>query len=245
MGAHCQDIRGRLLELARLGLAREEPAAELTEHLGVCAPCRVWAERAERLRRHCSVLPRLQAPFELDGRVFAALEAGPRPHRAPQSLTDLPEVSAPSELSGRVARALSGDAGGLSPSRAPTVLARLVSEELADPARATIRRQVSALPRLSAPAALDRRVAREITRPAPRSRGGRRSALAAALLCAALFVARGLWTGAPEPEPAQLSFELVRTSDPDALSPLARSFSPALLSSASRRPSGPDGEEEL
>ena len=100
--------------------------------LGGCAECTAWAQRQVRLTQALGGLERLAAPEQLEDRLFDTDELDARP----------------------TAELLRGLAGG----SAPSVLDRLVEEELADPAGQRARRFIGDLERLSAPAALGERL---------------------------------------------------------------------------------------
>lgn len=109
---------------------------------------------ASRLARALRSLPRASAPAELEAQLRAELGAEAAP--SARALESLPRASAPRELEERLRAELETAAaeepgweepiGTLPRLRAPEVLARLVAEELTNPA-ATVERFVGDLPR--------------------------------------------------------------------------------------------------
>ncbi|MBL8863075.1 MAG: hypothetical protein JNK02_13855 [Planctomycetes bacterium] len=135
----CESLRPALIQRAEVGAP--DPAVDA--HAAGCGTCRRELERAVRRVGLARSLARVVAPRQLDGLVVAALQAGARQERAVRAVLDLPDVAAPRELAERVEGP-----------RAPRVLERLVSEDLADPSKAVVRRYASRLERLRAPADL-------------------------------------------------------------------------------------------
>jgi len=119
----------------------------LDTHLADCAACRRELARATHRTLLVRTLPRFAPPVDLDGVVVAALQAGMRQKRAIQAITSLTPVAAPDVLAQRIA--------GVT---APAVLERLVSEDLADPAKAVASRYTRRLERLRAPTDLEHRL---------------------------------------------------------------------------------------
>lgn len=119
----------------------------LDAHLADCATCRSELARATQRTSLVRTLARVAPPIELDGVVVAALQAGMRQKRAVQAITSLTPVAAPDVLAQRIA--------GVT---APAVLERLVSEDLADPAKAVASRYTRRLERLRAPTDLEHRL---------------------------------------------------------------------------------------
>lgn len=183
----CQSCRDELLSSAF-------PAEAGSTHASACASCAAWRERAARQIAALRELPRREAPFELDGRVVATREAGYRQGRAARALLELGRVSSPVELETAVdaglGRAASGPIEGAAPLRAPSVLDRLVAEELGDPAKAGARRYLGSLRRQRAPAVLLQRLALELRegRAARPRRRARQAWWAASLAGAAVFL---------------------------------------------------------
>jgi hypothetical protein len=130
-------------------VARAEGAADadLDLHVAACARCRAALERRQRAVTALQRLPRAAAPFELDGLAVASLQAGHRQDRAVEAVRALARERAPADLERRLVQP-----------QAPAVLHRLVAEELADPAKANVRRWTGRLERLQAPADLRRRL---------------------------------------------------------------------------------------
>jgi len=164
----CQAFRDMLLDAG-------VPQAPATGHGSVCAACASWAHSTERLARQLQTLPRAAAPAELEGRVVAALQAGHRQNRAVQAVADLGRISSPAVLDEFVDADL--EEGLASPARppsllelqgrriqAPSVLDRLVREEIAEPSRSLARRYLGSLRRKRAPEELRLRVAVSIQR---------------------------------------------------------------------------------
>jgi len=184
----CKDLQARLLaEIPPHGGSADQKAdssAELARHVAECVECATVQQRAltsarllgelsrvaapevlgDAVRRGLATegrearavaalggLERMDAPSSLAGSVVCAIHAGHRQDRAAASLVALARRSAPNELEERLLD---------EPRRqsAPDVLDRLVAEELADPAKAMASRFAGRLPRLQAPAALDRYV---------------------------------------------------------------------------------------
>lgn len=189
MNTACTDFRDT-------ALAVDLDRARMSEHGRECADCSAWCERIQREVLALRGLMRLEAPFELDGRVVAALEAGGRQQRALNALGVIGRVEPPLELDRAVDADLEAVEPILRPQRAPAVLDRLVSEELAAPAKTRVRRYLGTLERMATPAELDARVASELevlrsrrpSRPLLRSVTGFTLAAAAVLL---------IWTAAP------------------------------------------------
>jgi len=180
------------------------PALEPTsEHARVCDECATWARRWKERAASLASLQRQSVPADLEGRVAATLQAGHRQARAVTAVQGLARLPLPLDLEGAVRSAAEqsvGDAEGrllgrdrraAPPLRAPSVLERLVREELSDLPRARARRFLGSLVRLGAPSALEPRVAHDLTRVAPARarvpRGLAWGALAAGLLAVALL----------------------------------------------------------
>lgn len=205
------------------------PDGFASSHAQACAPCARWAARHDAREELVRSLPRLAAPATLDGRVVSALQAGARQERAIRALRELSRVSTPRELDrvvAGVADVAGAPASALSGLRAnaPSVLDRLVSEELVDPAQARVRRFVGSLPRLHAPCELEALVAHGVAgadraRSAPRSRArlvwGTLAAAALILAVAApILVDRSI-------RESRHSFRVERVESIGALDPLA------------------------
>jgi hypothetical protein len=205
-------------------------------HAESCDECAALAARVGRVARAVMELEQRTAPAALDGRVVAALEAGVREERAVRAVCDLEREPLPESLERAVELAAELEntelANGLDTERhpVPTVLERLVGEELADPQRATVRRFVASLPRRPAPTELEARVHADLIqapdRPGLRPTFGRRlvlvsSALAAGLLAMVLF--RPFFTSSTTTERARpFRVEAATVDDIQALDPFAR-----------------------
>lgn len=139
-------------EASFVDAAAHAPSA-VDGHAATCAECRAWWERQCRLVSALRSLPRLSAPAELDRR------------------------AQPRELSETCTRVVLEHLRVL---HAPSVLDRLVREEIEGQPGTTVRRFANELERHAAPAALDERLqsvvaddesARDVEAPrAPRSR---------------------------------------------------------------------------
>lgn len=169
MSPDCQAFRDELLA-AGLPDAATSAAPALREHVGACAQCAAWAERAARLAHGLQALPRPALPVELEGRVVAALQAGYRQARAVRALADLGRVPSPPDLDEAVdaelgealepeeGEAREGAGEALARQAVPGVLDRLVAEELASPSQARARRYLGSLRRRRAPDELRLRI---------------------------------------------------------------------------------------
>jgi hypothetical protein len=182
---------------------------EALAHAASCEPCAALAARVERAAGAVADLKGLSAPVSLDGLVVAALEAGVREERAVRAVQGLEREPLPEpleeavETEAEIAAELERTelAAGFDTERqpVPSVLERLVSEELAQPDRAVVERFVFSLPRQKAPSELEARVHADLVEPAatpapitaPRLLGRRLtlvgSTLAAGLLVTLLF----------------------------------------------------------
>jgi hypothetical protein len=135
-----------------------------------CAECERWAARLAQREGLLRTLPRVIAPTELDRRSERELEAEGRHARAIRALESLGRVEASAELDRAVEALASGvGMGAAARQRTPSVLDRLVAEELANPVKARVSRQIENLPRLAAPVALEQRLVRELAEPRPAS----------------------------------------------------------------------------
>ena len=238
-GARCDAFREDLPEglLAAQGLSRPEPSEELAasdgEHLADCAPCRAWIDGMRARLRMVVDLERTEAPRELDGRVVAALEAGHRQTRAAEAVRLLSRSVPPNELERAVelSRGLEAVQEDLGRHRAPSILDRLVEEELADPVQARAHRHLGGLEQMRAPDELDARVEASLrpsdadgpvgartARTRPRARVlGFLGSLAAALLVWWILPGTG-----NEPRERELSFSVRRLEAGAQLDPMAR-----------------------
>lgn len=137
--------------------------AALPEH--ACAECERWRARLELREGLLRTLPRVVAPRELEARSAQQLEADERRERTLRAVAGLGRVQPGAELDRAVEAAAAGMSELASRQRTPSVLDRLVAEELADPVKARVARQVEHLPRMEAPAALAERIARDLAAP--------------------------------------------------------------------------------
>jgi hypothetical protein len=200
----CQTYRA-----ARWSADRTDERADA--HPRTCAECARWLAALERREAALSGLARLRAPFELDGSVVQALEAGFRQDRAVRALDSLGRVHSPSELEAVLDAELEASADELvAPAdlgllvtaasrpwaqrlRAPAELDELVAEELRQPAQQRTGRHLRDLRRLSAPAELAMRLERDGWRTVPQRQAARPLVLAGlGLALAALVVTLGL-----------------------------------------------------
>jgi hypothetical protein len=218
----CKELR------VRLWAGEAEP--ELASHLASCEACAALAARRAALGRALGALPRVALPSALDGAVVASLHAGHREARALFALGRVSRHSAPEELARRVDDELPLGAERGVP--APSVLERLVDEDLRDPARALARRFAGKLSRLSAPACLEQRVAvalarsqAEASRVLASTERSRRIALAGAALALLLLVwAAAPWRALRAPAEPGARIEIVRAHSLDDLGPTARAL---------------------
>ena len=237
----CREFRDQVL--ARLTEERGGGAGRAGGHGSDCEPCAAWAARVDAHARAFASLPRLELPRDLDGRVVASMFAGQRQDRAAEALASLPRAKPPADLDQgvhRLARRGGADDAALERLRAPDVLTRLVAEELADPSRAVVARQVGGLERLAVPTELDERL-RKLLRAdpiAPGRRAGSRSlrrwgsAAAAAVVLAVGVLAGRQWMGTPSSlgpvetggATAQFDFEVLQARSAADLPAFARSF---------------------
>ena len=252
MGTNCEQFRDRLLD-ERLDAddLRRDP------HLAGCATCGAWVERTLRNVEHLRALSPLAAPARLDALVaIEHLERLAVPAELDAMVVEDLERLVPAEVRAerealarepRVARFLRT----LERYQAPSVLERLVDEELADPAKARARRFAGELERLSAPAALWYRLERRLRlvpagRDAHDGRTGRRERplrllktvgglAAAALLVVLPFT---LFFGGSDPQRGQRSFQVHKVSSLSELSPMARSMADGLSGGALSARSG-------
>ncbi len=216
---------------------------ESLAHAKACSECAALAVRVERVARSVRELEHHAAPTALDGRIVAALEAGVRQERVVRAVRELERERPPEsldeviELEAGIAAELEDTelGAGLDTERypAPSVLERLVREELTDPQRAVAARFVSSLSRQSAPSELEARVHADLIEPdkpfvAPFHFGrfGRRVALVGSSLAAglllALFVRPFLVADADPDRGRSFRVEAATAEDLDALDPFAR-----------------------
>ncbi len=211
----CQAARELLVE--RIGSTGNLLAAPREFH---CSACQVWFQRSLAQARALSALPRRVAELHsLDGLVVAELNAGCRQERAAAALTSLERVAAPRELDMLVSEYL-----GRAAHEAPRELDQRVANEISSGAGLRAERQVSALGRLAAPAALDALVGRALAQSARPDGLPLRRWIAVA---ATLFVVVGAASlvrqaGLGERRPPE--FRVVHTTSFASLDPFARSL---------------------
>lgn len=201
-----------------LETALERSAPEpLARHIAACASCAQAFERVRRTRDALNGLPARRAPEALDGLVVAATQAGHRQERALAHLRTMLREEAPSELEPRLG-AGSALLAGAARQHAPSVLDRLVDEDLRDPRKALTRRYLDRLERIGTPEILRSRVARMLAEPPRRARRGLFAGAAALLVLLA-----GLWTWhVVERSNSRVRYRLEYVDDLSQLDPAAR-----------------------
>ena len=220
----CRQFRSAALDRSA------KSSGESGEHAATCAACALWLKRLSGREELIRSLPRVVAPEDLMGRVVASFHAGERQARAVRALRGLGRVEMPADLE-RAVEARAREAAAQDPLpeiggrvEAPSVLVRLIQEELQDPAKARSARFLGSLPRVQAPAELAERLAAELARPArPALRVGVWVAFAAALVLAMC---------APILFPSAIKRRPFRVEHSDSLADLSP-FSRALLDTAS------------
>lgn len=189
----------------------------LARHVAACASCAQAFERVRRTRDALGGLSARHAPEALDGLVVAATQAGHRQERVLAHLRTMLREEAPSELDpsfGPTGALLAGAAR----QHAPTVLERLVDEDLRDPRKALARRYLDRLERMGTPEILRSRVARILVAPPKRARRGLFAGAAALLVLLA-----GLWTWHLfERSNSRVRYRLEYVDDLSQLDPAAR-----------------------
>lgn len=191
-------------------------------HGASCAECGLWLERRRRSLGHLGSLARFSAPAELDELLARSLSSAGHARTPSASASD---DLAPSQTAGLLA--------GLERQVAPSVLDRLVSEELADPAAARVRRFVGDMERPEAPRGLAGRLRLQLAGQAQERRdralsdAGRRSwtralssvgLLAAAAMLFWLRPGAGTEAAPPAPNFEGFSFTVREASHPSELS---------------------------
>jgi hypothetical protein len=205
--------------------------ATFDAHARQCADCAAFARRLDRGLAALAQLARVDAPAELTGRVVAELEAGRREERAIESVRSLARVAVPEHLEHAVARTAAPAApAAVEALAAPEVLSRLVEEELADPAKARVRRFVGSLERAAVPAELADRIEAALAKPRPR-RWFRSRLIAGGLTLAFLAVLAVAWR-ADSLAAAKRHVEWVRVESASELSPFAASLAAGLTGGA-------------
>lgn len=202
-------------------------------HADHCPECASWARSSEHRRGVLAGLARFSVPAELDERVAREF-AGDRSVRLERLLSSLVRLGAPAALDERVAQAFAvrgdeergrqkaGIVRALEVQSAPSVLERLVNEELAAPERHRVERFPGTLERVSAPPVLAQRLGSVVRRRAlTRLVLGPLVTLAAAALVVWFSVGRG-------PEPRRRRFEVVQATSLQGLDPMARMLAESL-----------------
>lgn len=207
------------------------------EQLAECDDCARWSESWSRRAEALRSLEAREAPAELDALVAEAV--GSSSPRLAAHLSGLPRVDAPEELEARIEVEVLGSRSApflhtLDYHEAPSVLDRLVNEELAAGAAATARRFAGDLEPVDAPPALKtwarswwlRSAAEEERRgPGLRTWVGLATAAAAAWMLLPMFRS--------EQSPASpRNFRVVYVESPEALSPMARAIADGLSGAA-------------
>lgn len=242
----CQQFRSKWLDERAMAESDGVQALDVVEgHQSACNACNGWVRSTKQQISLLMELPLLEAPEELDALVEEAIQSPPPEERVEEVLAALPRKAAPDELEARLVESMqrdeerreqrkvqSGDDRTVQSVRAldiehvPNVLERLVGEEMSTPAAHRAERMVSNLEPRLAPAALAKRVARELQLRALTKLPKKIVAPAATVLAACLL----LWIalrGGEEPKPGY-SFEFVRAKDTSALNPVARQVADAL-----------------
>jgi hypothetical protein len=182
------------------------------EHLDSCSACRGWRHGTALQTRAFRELPTLEAPEELDLRLFGSdllASTSPDPSLEAESLA-IQAVRTLDRL------------------EAPPVLERLVAEEMERPAVARTERFVGGLERQSAPRVLEVRVIANLRqRIRPRRWMGPLVATAAAITLFWMGLNRLGWV-APGPEAKSYSFEVIRPASLEGMDPFARALAETL-----------------
>jgi len=230
----CRNFREQWLELA-LERAARAAVERSDEHLEGCSACTEWLRSRSYQIRAISTLERASIPDSLfDGvdedltRNSSVLE---------RALRSLPCLEAPPELERLVMATLAEPARASTrdPERAqktvrmldyatvPSVLERLVGEELEDPVQHVVERFVGNLEPKRAPAELDARVGRLFRRPVLLRAAGLVSVAAAVLIAWITLV-----PGEDSREPQRRSLRRVHVMNTADVDPIARGFLGAL-----------------
>lgn len=248
----------------------QAPSA-LEQHAQECDACGAWLQRHERLLGVLGAVGRYPAPVDLESGVVDELISGAS--RLAENILELPAYSigehgeaelaaplqralaglavqpAPSELDRRLAQDLEGSpvlrrtVGRLERVSAPSVLERLVDEELRDPAAVT-RRMAGSLPRQSGPGQLASNVEHALGEgPARRTRilplrwsGG--------VSAAALLILAGTWLAGDRGADVTPRLMIVEVQSLESLDPLAADLLAGMTGRTTLESSG-DEEAEL
>jgi hypothetical protein len=225
MTSSCQELRDRLIAHAGDAAAFEP---DLARHVASCAACSALAHEIARQMIALRTLDRRRAPLELDGRVVAACHGGHRQERAVSAVRALTPWHVPAELDAKV---LDEEYGRFvrETSKAPSVLDRLVDEDLRDPPKAVAQRFAGRLERLRAPGVLRVRVERTAGKRFSMARREVRVAAAVALVVVLLFSmsAAIYWLRTP-----RYDFEVVRETSIEGLDPIPRAMLASLTGGA-------------
>ncbi|MFT5284448.1 MAG: hypothetical protein ACI8TQ_000604 [Planctomycetota bacterium] len=254
MNPTCPPIQERLLT--------DPSSATAQAHLLGCEACSLWWSRTERLIGALGTLSRFTAPAELSDCVAelliedveaasaetGELSSGQADKAIPEKLFErelrrLTRLPVPAMLDDLVLNpreadrsSVFGSVANLFRHPAPPVLARLVAEELAEPARHRVERFAGDLERPVVPTALDDAVPVALGELTFRvtKRTSRSSELVRRMMGPIVAMAAGvmLWTSldssfapkAHEPAAPQYRFNVVRATSIDQLSPLTQSF---------------------
>ena len=193
-----QEVRalvGRRGAVDRVRFREGGTSPEVEAHLASCGACSSFRKRLRAQARALAYLARyLEVPAELDGRVVATLHAGHRQDRAARAVETLADRRAPAELEHAV-EALLERPFDLKGQLAPSVLDRLVEEDLRDPQKALAVRMLGVLRRKRAPALLGRRLAASLRSRGPGARKPRSSAAVGALVGLACAASLAVWLG--------------------------------------------------
>lgn len=163
-------------------------------------------ERARQVAIWLTAIESKSAPFALDGRVVAAMNAGYTQERSIASLVRLESLTAPLALEhGVAAQILRTDPQDREV--APAELDARVEDQVRDPEGAMVRGMAGRLDPISAPSELDERLLRQLDEEAPTTRptagpvAGRARSVAAGLALAA-GVLLSVWLSDPSATPA-------------------------------------------
>lgn len=200
----------------------------LVLHARECGLCQEWLARHRRLVGVLGALDRYPAPIDMDSAVMDELIVGTA--RLVDGILELPRLHAPDELAEQLQEELLGSPvlmralNTLRPISAPSVLDRLVDEDLRDPAAVT-RRFAGQLSRLSGPRGLASRI--EASLPGASSQGLVRRVLrygAGGVAAAVLIVVSLPFLQESPNQPERSRFVVVEVQSLASLDPLAQSM---------------------